>query len=337
MIAMVKIRLKVRITISLFYKPINPAFQMFKNSYFTGNFLTAVLFDLLRLTELETNGTKLAWISQKVVYIEPEMCKNSIASCAYLKLIGYCSLNFFVMRERCPLACRFCAPPQKTEIKRPPKCEDEKWQCPVWAHNGDCIRFPHYMKKYCKLSCLLCGKDKDDEVQFDKDTLCPTWGSVGYCNENEEVKTKCKHSCDVYQDKNGEGLDPDYENAFYHYPFYIYYPYTTLKEPLATVPPTAHPPSEKPITPTLPPKYSTLAPTPAFTTPEPGKGLPPKPQPTGKSQPPKDSSSQPGGGVAGGSAGGTGMLPQKWPVTGKFPHQSSSPPPTFYENAQASS
>ncbi|CAB3986308.1 Hypothetical predicted protein [Paramuricea clavata] len=173
-------------------------------------------------------------------------------------------------------------------------------------------------------------------------------GSVGYCNENEEVKTKCKHSCDVFRDKKGEGLNPDYENAFYHYPFYIYYPKTTLREALATVPPTEHPPSEKPIIPTLPPKYSTLAPTPAFTTPEPGKGLPtitptegesesPKHQPTAKSQPPKDSSSQPGGGSTAGNAGGTGILPNKWPVTGKFPHQSSSPPPTFHENASSSS
>jgi lysophospholipid acyltransferase (LPLAT)-like uncharacterized protein len=45
--------------ISPFYKPINPAFQMFKNSYFTDNFLTVLLFDLLRLTELETKWHKI--------------------------------------------------------------------------------------------------------------------------------------------------------------------------------------------------------------------------------------------------------------------------------------
>jgi hypothetical protein len=44
---------------NVFYKPINPVFQMFKNSYFTGNFLTAVLFYLLCLTELETKWHKI--------------------------------------------------------------------------------------------------------------------------------------------------------------------------------------------------------------------------------------------------------------------------------------
>jgi hypothetical protein len=39
-----------------------------------------------------------------------------------------------------------------------PECEDEKWECPVWAHNGDCIRHPEYMKRYCKTSCMLCGE-----------------------------------------------------------------------------------------------------------------------------------------------------------------------------------
>ena len=104
------------------------------------------------------------------------------------------------MAKYCPIACKN-EPRLLEKSGTGAGCKDLHPRCPIWKDLGECQENPRDMKRYCRLSCGVCGEKSDvDEANLcsDTDEQCAYWASKGECKANPNYMHKnCAKSCDT--------------------------------------------------------------------------------------------------------------------------------------------
>ncbi|KAA0199813.1 hypothetical protein HAZT_HAZT003213 [Hyalella azteca] len=90
-------------------------------------------------------------------------CVDLNEKCADWRATGQCELNAPYMHLYCMKSCQLCAGSGQCqecvyceETGKTQECTNSNKKCGLWASQGDCVRYPGYMNRYCRKSCVQC-------------------------------------------------------------------------------------------------------------------------------------------------------------------------------------